>query len=244
MKLEGIHRYPIKGIGRESLQNVLLAAGAPVPGDRAWAVAHAGCPEDSGWRPRGDFLVVAAGPDLAAIRANSDGDRITLSHPDRPDATFDLPADAARLIDWVRPLWPETRPAPVSLRQAPAATGMPDNGIASLSIMTRASLEALSDAAGEPLDMGRFRGNLVLDGTTPWAEFSWIGKRLRVGSAKIEVLEPIGRCRATEANPATGQRDVNMLAVLRDHFGHTDFGVYARVVEGGSIALGDDAAIL
>ncbi|CAM4247821.1 MOSC domain-containing protein [Palleronia rufa] len=243
MRLEGIRRYPVKGIGREALRTVTLAPDAPLPGDRAWAVTHAGCPEGEGWRPRGNFLVVASGPDLAAVEATSDGDRVALTHPDRPEAAFDLPGDAARLIDWVRPLWPETRPAPADLRRAPESTGMPDNGIASLSVLTRRSLDALSDAAGAALDVARFRGNLILDGAVAWEEFGWVGKRLRVGAATLEVIEPIGRCRATEANPLNGRRDVNILALLRDRFGHTDFGVYARVVDGGRIAVGDAAAL-
>lgn len=36
-----IHRYPIKGLGVEELQSVTLAAGQPLPGDRAYAIAKA-----------------------------------------------------------------------------------------------------------------------------------------------------------------------------------------------------------
>ena len=244
MRIAGLTRHPIKGVGSESVASVNLQRDRPLPGDRAWAIAHAGHPGGDGWRPRGDFTVVAAGPALAAVTAESDGDRVTLHHPDRPTTRFDLPDDADALIDWLAPLWPDTRPAASRLCKAPLSTGMPDNGIASLSILTQASLDALSGVAGVPLDPRRFRGNVLIDGATAWAEFDWIGKRIRLGEATLEVLEPIERCRATEADPDTGVRDVNTLAHLRDGFGHRDFGVYARVVDGGRVATGDAAVLL
>jgi hypothetical protein len=54
-------------------------------------------------------------------------------------------------------------------------------------------------------------------------------------------VEPIGRCRATEANPSTGRRDAPTLAALEDGWGHTRFGVYAMVRKGGLVAVGDEA---
>jgi uncharacterized protein YcbX len=39
-RLAQIWRHPIKGHGREALPAVTLSAGATLPFDRAWAVAH------------------------------------------------------------------------------------------------------------------------------------------------------------------------------------------------------------
>ncbi|QFU07675.1 MOSC domain protein [Rhodobacteraceae bacterium THAF1] len=243
MRVAGLTRHPIKGIGSEALDRITLNAEKPMPGDRVWAVSHDQHPGRDGWRPRRDFLVVASGPSLAAVTAKSDGGRITLTHPDRPDAQFDLPDDEAALLEWVTPLWPKDRPSPQKLHRAPFSTGMPDNGIASLSILTQSSLDALSAKVGQTLDARRFRGNVLLNGTEPWAEFEWIGKRIQIGDAVLDVIEPIERCRATEANPETGERDANTLGALRDGFGHQDFGVYARVVQSGEVAVGDPAVI-
>ena len=44
------------------------------------------------------------------------------------------------------------------------------------------------------------------------------------------------------ANPDTGRRDFDTLAALRS-WDHQDFGVYAGVVEGGSIATGDTVEV-
>jgi uncharacterized protein YcbX len=121
--------------------------------------------------------------------------------------------------------------------------GMSDAPFASVSILNEASLRALSQKIGQDLDPRRFRGNLWLDGLAPWEEFDLVGKRLRIGAAEVDVVEPIGRCRATEANPVTGRRDAPTLAALEDGWGHTRFGVYAMVRKGGLVAVGDEARL-
>ena len=46
------------------------------------------------------------------------------------------------------------------------------------------------------------------------------------------------------ANPHTGKRDADTLAALRDGWNHQDFGVYARVIKGGKVALNDTAKVV
>ncbi|KKL12864.1 hypothetical protein LCGC14_2531530, partial [marine sediment metagenome] len=88
------------------------------------------------------------------------------------------------------------------------------------------------------LSILRWRGNLWFDGLAPWAEADWPGRTFRLGAALLRIREPITRCRATTANPETGQSDADTLGALRG-FGHQTFGVYAEVIEGGPIARGD-----
>ena len=92
--------------------------------------------------------------------------------------------------------------------------------------------------------MERFRGNLWLEGLAPFAEFDLVGREIRVGGAVLRVREPITRCKATTVDPATGVRDADTLGALEAGWGHQDFGVYAEVVEGGRVAVGDAAETL
>jgi uncharacterized protein YcbX len=120
---------------------------------------------------------------------------------------------------------------------------MSDAPFASISVLNLASLRALGQKLGQQLDPRRFRGNLWLDGLAPWEEFDLVGKTLSIGTARLEIVERITRCRATEANPDTGARDANTLRALEDGWGHQDFGVYAMVRTGGPIAIGDTVTV-
>ncbi len=106
-------------------------------------------------------------------------------------------------------------------------------------IVNLASVRELERAAGNPVNPLRFRPNIVIDGAVPWEEFSWIHNEIAVGGAKLAVLERTSRCAATNVDPDTGKRDMAIPAVLQRTWGHTDFGVYARVSNDGAIAIGD-----
>ncbi|MEO0938905.1 MAG: MOSC domain-containing protein [Pseudomonadota bacterium] len=241
--LAHIWRHPIKGIGAEALEQVTLGAGTPLPGDRAWALRHEGAAAHEDWQPRRNFLVTAYGPALAAVTARTEADgRLTLCHPARPDLSFAPETEGTALIDWVRPLWPAQHSAPAHFFAAPPQ-GMADNGMAQVSIMNLSSLRALSQRVGAKLDMRRFRGNLWLDGLAPWEEFDLIGRMIRIGDTRLEITDRIDRCRATEANPETGQRDVDPCRALLDGYGHKDFGVYATVITGGAVSVGAEVTL-
>lgn len=237
-RLAQIWRHPIKGIGAEALDHVELAAGLPLPLDRAWAVLEDGGDATDGWRSCRNFLRGAKGASLMAVTARVDGNGIHLSHPDRPDITVTPGTDVAAFFDWLAPIYPADRRPAAALVAAPPE-GMSDAPFASVSVLNIASLRALGERLGQTLDPRRFRGNLWLDGLAPWEEFDLVGKTLAIGSARLEIVEPITRCRATESNPETGRRDADTLRALNDGWGHQDFGTYAMVRAGGPIAVGD-----
>ncbi|MDB6454669.1 MOSC domain-containing protein [Falsirhodobacter sp. 20TX0035] len=239
MILSSIWRHPIKAHGREEIASVLLSAGACLPFDRHWAVAHEAAKITDGWMHCANFSRGAKAPALMAITARLEGDIVTLSHPDRPDLAFcpDEGADLPRFLDWVRPLMPAHRAASARIMQADR--GMTDSEFPSVSILSLSSLADLSARMGTDLSIHRWRGNLWLDGLTPWAEFDMIGQNIAIGDTVLRIEERITRCKATTANPDTGHVDADTLAALFTHYGHRDFGVYARVIRGGEIARGD-----
>jgi len=241
--LAHICRHPIKAAGVEELARVALAPGAALPFDRHWAVAHEGARLKPGaWGVKANFLRGVTGHGLMAVRASLDegARRVTLAHPEAGTiaAAPDDPADAARLIDWLAPLWPADRPAPARIVHVPgqAMTDWPDPFV---SVLNLASLDALGQRLGRALSIHRFRGNLWLDGLAPWAEFGLVGREIALGPVRLRVERPITRCAATTVNPDTGRADADTLGALRDGFGHQDFGVYATVIAGGPIAVGD-----
>lgn len=244
-RLAHICRHPIKGHGREDLASVRLSAGQCLPWDRHWAVAHDAAKLVDGWNPCVNFARGAKAYGLMAIESDLDEATatLTLRHPDRGALTFrpDDPADLPRFLDWVGPLNPANRAQPA--RIVTAGRGMTDSDFPSVAILNLASLADLSARMGQDLSIHRWRGNLWLDGAAPWAEWDWLGRDIRIGSAVLRVQERITRCMATTVEPATGHSDADTLGALEAAFGHQDFGLYATVVQDGDIALGDGWSI-
>src|SRR4051812_2525547 len=53
-------------------------------------------------------------------------------------------------------------------------------------LTVEASLCALAEELGAPVDVRRFRSNIHLDlDAEPWSELDWIGRRLRIGDADL-----------------------------------------------------------
>ena len=246
--LAHIFRHPIKAHGREELASVVLSAGAGLPWDRHWAVAHDLSKFDAAapsWMPCANFQRGARTAAVMAIASRFDDatGEMELSHPDLPALRFHPDTEGARLVEWLAPISPEERLRPVALVRAPGC-GMTDTDYPSVSIKNLASNADLGRHMGRDLSIHRWRGNLWLDGLAPWAEFDWIDKRLRVGDTLLDVRERVGRCKATTANPETGRVDADTLGALRELVGEQDFGVFAVVLEGGTIQRGDRIEVL
>ncbi len=246
--LAHIFRHPIKAHGREELASVVLSAGAALPWDRHWAVAHDLSKFDAAnpvWTPCPNFQRGARTPAVMAIEARFDEEAgwLTLTHPALPPLSFDPAEEGAKLIDWLRPISPTDRFVPVALVRAPGVA-MTDSDYPTVSVKSLTSNAALGAHLGMDLSIHRWRGNLWVDGFAPWAEFDWVGKHLRVGRTVLEIRERVGRCKATSANPATGVIDADTLRALREVVGEQDFGVFGVVVEGGQIAPGDKVEVL
>nr|WP_209426117.1 MOSC domain-containing protein [Pararhodobacter sp. SW119] len=244
MRLAHICRHPIKSVGFEEIARAALTPGRALPFDRAWAVAHEAADfgdQPQGWEPKLKFLRGWAEGALMAIRAQFDDatQTVTLSHPARPDLIARLPDEGDAVVEWLRPLWPERRPAPrrlVARADGGALTDVPDPWI---SILSLTSNRILGQRLGQELSIHRWRANLWVEGLAPWEEFDLIGREIEIGGARLKITQRITRCRATCANPRTGQLDADTLGTLEDGYGHQDFGVYAEVIAGGQIAVGD-----
>ncbi len=109
-------------------------------------------------------------------------------------------------------------------------------------LLTDATLRRLKTLApASTVDVRRFRPNLLVStpsGVEGFVEQAWVGKRLRVGEAELEITLTCPRCVMVTLPFADVPKDPGLLrAVVRD--AEQNVGVYARVSRPGRVREGD-----
>ena len=238
--------YPVKGLSPEPLARTELAPGKTVPFDRMYAIENGPSgfdPAAPGYLPKTRFLMLMRNARLAELRTAFDTEShvLTIRHEKRVAAQGDLRTAKGRtaierfLAEFNAD---ELRGAPKVL--AAAGHSFSDVARKVVSIINLASVAALEEACGAAVNPLRFRGNLQVDGWPAWHEFDLLKHEIRIGaSVRLKVVKRIVRCAATEVDPDTGIRDLPVPRTIMDTYGHADCGVYAEVIEGGPIAVGD-----
>jgi len=247
-----IYRYPVKGLSAEELDRVVLTPGECLPHDRRFAIALGSTafdPEHPEWLPKTHFIMLMRDEKLARLQTRFDVESGVLSIAEGGQVLLRAPMsdpEERRLVaefftnflgDAVnRPLRVVSAPghAFADARRRPNATT--DKYV---SLINRASIAALEAAMGIPVDPIRFRANIYFGGASAWCEQHWVDSEINLGAARLRVISPITRCAATRVNPVTAERDLDIVAALGRAFGHTNMGVYAEVVAGGEVAVGD-----
>lgn len=111
-----------------------------------------------------------------------------------------------------------------------------------LHLLTRTTLNTLARLAPESIwDERRFRPNFLVEADDPegYPELGWIGRRLRVGTALIEVVTGCPRCVVVTQPVDDLPQDHRVMRTLVRETKHTA-GIYARVAEEGEVRLGDE----
>lgn len=255
--VRGIYRYPIKGLSPQRLLGVVLEEGKPFPFDRVFALARPGVPidvSDPRWAKKGLFLMLMLDEALASVQTNVDVETTRLTVWGQPAAdegaargepllTADLGSDEGRraVEEFFFRQVPELPAAPTLVRSREGHfMDKPDSVVSCINLATVRSLEERWGVALDPL---RFRANFYIDGAKPWEEFEWVGSDIMLGDVLFRVDRRNGRCGATNVNPATGARDLDIPGSLRASFGHKDLGIYLVVRNGGKVVVGDQVTV-
>jgi uncharacterized protein YcbX len=110
-----------------------------------------------------------------------------------------------------------------------------------------ASLEDLNRRLADPVPMNRFRPNLVVSGSGPFAEDGWA--TIRIGALEFDLVKPCARCLVPTTDQATGtrhprQEPLRTLATYRRHNGMVMFGQNALHSGPGRLDVGDEVEVL
>jgi uncharacterized protein len=248
--IASLYRHPVKGLTPEPLNTVELKPGEHFPGDRKWAVEVGPSgfdPENPAHISKQKFTVLARFPSLARLATRlEDPSLFHIGDASGFGVATDLSTEGGReaLARFLQAFLGEDAPARLKVLVAPDRHRFMDSPLGHVSVINLASIRALEWAAGAPVDPRRFRANIYLDGLPAWAEDAWpVGASLALGPARLSMRKPIVRCIATHANPATGDRDLDTLDLLRSYFSRDTMGNYFSVEQGGRIAVGDSVSL-
>ena len=243
--VKALYRYPVKGLTPQALTRVRLEPGQTVPADRLYAIENGPSgfdPAHPAHLPKQRFLMLMRNERLAVLRTDYDEASHTLiiHREGREAARGDLrTAEGRAAIEAFFAAYcaDELRGMPKVLH----AEGHSFSDVAKkvVSIINLASVAELETVSGAPVDPLRFRANVYVEGWPAWHEFDQLDREFAIGGARVKVIKRIVRCAATEVDPQTGIRDLDIPKTLMRSFDHLDCGVIAEVVEGGDVALGD-----
>lgn len=224
-RVVGLWRYPVKSMAAEALQKVDVSWHG-LQGDRRWAFirnhsVRSGFP----WftlRQRTDmnkfmpsFTDPSVANDSGLVVRTPLGESFDI---DDPALGLALCSDGAQVIKQNRGVF-DTFP---------------------ISLITTQTITKLGQMVGEELDVLRFRPNILVetDNDSPFLEDSWVGQTVRIGGLRMRIDQRDGRCVVITIDPATGERNPEILRAVINHRQQC-MGVYGSTVEPASVALND-----
>ena len=245
-----LYRYPVKGLSAERLPAVALGIGETFPADRTFALENGPSgfdPAAPAWQPKIKFLCLMKNASIAALstRYDDESGKLTVAKGGRTllEARLGDALGRAAIERFFQDFMGGEARGPVRVLEAPGHS-FSDVARKVVSIINLESVRALEVSIGRKVHPLRFRGNLYVEGWPAWAEVGLVGRDLQIGSARLRVVKMIRRCAATQVDPETAARDIDVPDALHRLTGEEDCGIYAEVTAAGRIAEGDPIKII
>ncbi|MBN8939181.1 MAG: MOSC domain-containing protein [Rhizobiales bacterium] len=261
-RLESLHVYPLKSAAGLARDSVRVEAEGLVADRRLMVVGS----DDK-------VLTARAAPGLLTVRCDIDGDEIVLTAPGVTPLVVTraglrpMPREVTIWRDRLTPLdvgdaaaaWlsgvldRECRlvlKGPLTHRPLSIGPGGPVSfaDTAPLLLTNAASLADLNLYLEDPVEMARFRPNLVISGPDAYAEDGW--GHIRIGEVEFDAVGACDRCVMVTLDPGSGARrdDQEPLAMLgrqrRGEDGKVYFGQFLVPRGPGRLFLGDKVTVL
>jgi hypothetical protein len=244
-EITGLYRYPVKGLSPEPLSRVALQAGQTLPADRRYAIENGPSgfePAAPVWMPKSHFLMLMRDEWLAALQSHFEdrANLLTIRRSGELVARADLETAEGRAA--IEAFFVENFAS--ELKGPPKVLSGHDHSFSDVarkvvSIINLASLRAIENMVDAPVHPLRFRANLYVKGWPAWHELELVGQTLAIGDARLKVVKRITRCAAVNVDPETAARDLAIPPAMVRRLGHNECGIYAEVIAGGTIGIGD-----
>ena len=247
--ITGVYRYPVKGLSPEPLPRVTLGVGEMLPADRRYAIENGPSgfnPTAPAWLPKAHFLMLMRDEWLAALQTQFQDANHTLTIRRNGETLAEGDLETAEGRAAIERFFASGYAG--EIKGPPKVLTSPGHRFSDVarkvvSIINLGSLQAIENMVGQPVHPLRFRANLYVEGWPAWHELELLGQTLAIGDARLKVVKRINRCAAINVDPETAARDLAIPQALMRHLGHADCGIYAEVIRGGEIALGDAIAV-
>jgi uncharacterized protein len=240
-RVVGLYEYPVKGTAGRARNRLRIDPQVGVVGDRCHAFKRLAGVADE-WAPKAAFFV---GMNTALMVAQV--------------PVFAIDKDGNEELDpqWLDEVARRLGVASLDVLDTRGAFSLADRPRGYVSILNLASVRVLSEFLGTAVDPARFRMNVWIDGLEPFAELDWVqshpgARDIDIGSARLRVDEACVRCKAIEANPQSGEYDLELQETLEDMMEARGYpgaphnksrrvmGVLARPHAATAIELGDE----
>ena len=261
VKVYSLHIYPVKSLAGIQVSSFEMDDFGP-KGDRRWMIID----EDR------RFVTQRALPELARVTTSVGADGVSVHVPGEGEFTLQVTDHELRVLvwrDWVKACegaaatnealsrfcgkdlrfvhMPDTSFRRVDVgrvteyRRVGFADGFP------FLITSLASLEDLNERLDAPVDMRRFRPNIVVAGSEPWQEDRW--SKLKLGEQSFDIVKPSSRCVLTTVDPDTGIKDpgqqpLRMLSSYRRTSDGVIFGQNAIHETPGVVHVDDSVTVI
>jgi uncharacterized protein YcbX len=245
-----LYHYPVKGFSPHRLESVELEPSRGFPFDRTLALArHDSECDPSAFRPlpKTRFHMLARDAALAKLTSRFTPEsghlRIEAGEGAALETDLSTPKGAGAFAAFI------ARQLGVPAEETPFLVDAGENRYTDVSVISPEMMNAVSlinlasvrdfeAKTGLSIDPMRFRANIYFDGWPAWSEFEMDGVEIVAGDVTLRPCLRTKRCPATQVDPATAARDIDVPALLMQHYGHPDLGIYAEVVSGGVLTDG------
>lgn len=246
-RIIALYRHPVKGLSAEPLSEVTLGDDGWFPADRIHAVENGPSgfhPDNPVHRPKIAYLMLMRQARLAHLRTHYDDatNTLILTRDGQELARGNLftAEGRAAIEDFLTGFMGLEARGPLKVLNAPQGYRFMDSATSGfVSLLNLATVRELAERTGRAISPLRFRMNIHVDGWAPGAELDLVGRTLTIAGTPFTVLKRTVRCPATEVNPETAERDLDVVAALRRFYDHADCGLYLRPLAGGTLRLGD-----
>ncbi|MCG7199804.1 MOSC domain-containing protein [Marinobacter pelagius] len=261
MRIHSLYLYPVKSLAGIQVDSFAMDEFGPA-GDRRWMIV------DDERR----FVTQRNYPQLARINAFFSGARVEVDIPGEGAFSLQPTGETLPVLvwrDWVKARVGNSEASEALSRfcgQRFRFVYMPEETFRRIDadrvgeyrrvgfadgfpflITNLASLDELNGRLEKPVEMRRFRPNIVVEGAEPWVEDDW--RELQIGARQFRLVKPCSRCIMTTVDPDRGVKDP-AAQPLRTLTGYrrTDegviFGMNAVHDQPGKIRVGDPVSIV